>query len=108
MRKKNYATCQSCGEKAEYTDCSERCASPEDARCEVLRGWLSVSYQAQPRIWRGRWKLISYIMATTWESYGSISRVIVLVSFILPLRLTVKRVIISYSNRMMGNGHQPR
>jgi len=43
MRKRNYAICQSCGKKAEYTDCSERCAPPEDARCKALSGWLSVS-----------------------------------------------------------------
>ncbi len=47
MAKKNYATCQFCGKKAEYTYCSERRAPPEDARCQVLRGWLSVSH------WKG-------------------------------------------------------
>ena len=47
MRKRNYAICQSCGKKVEYTDCSERCAPPEDARCKVLDGWLSVSH------WKG-------------------------------------------------------
>ncbi len=43
MRKRDCATCQSCGKKAEYTDCSQRCAPPQDARCNVLAGWLTVS-----------------------------------------------------------------
>ncbi len=47
MRKRVYAICESCGRKVEYADCSERRAPPEDARCKVLQGWLSVSY------WKG-------------------------------------------------------
>ena len=47
MQKKRYAMCQGCGKKAEYAECSERCAPPEDARCVVLSGWLSVSH------WKG-------------------------------------------------------
>ena len=43
MRKKAYAMCQSCGKKMEYTECSERSAPPGDARCNALRGWLSLS-----------------------------------------------------------------
>ncbi len=47
MGKSNYAICQSCGKRVEYSECSARCAPPEDARCKVLGGWLSVSR------WRG-------------------------------------------------------
>jgi len=47
MRKIDYAICQSCGKKVEYSECSKRGARPDDARCMVLRGWLSVSH------WRG-------------------------------------------------------
>ena len=43
MAKRSYAICQGCGKKVEYTECSGRCAPPEDARCKVLDGWLSVS-----------------------------------------------------------------
>jgi len=43
MRKRNCAVCQWCGNKAAYTDCSKGCTPPDDARCEVLKGWLSVS-----------------------------------------------------------------
>jgi len=43
MRKRKYAVCQSCGKRAEYAECYERCAPPDDARCNVLSGWLSVS-----------------------------------------------------------------
>jgi len=43
MRKRNYAICQSCGKEVEYAVCSARCAPPEDARCNVLNGWLTVS-----------------------------------------------------------------
>jgi len=41
-------SCRSCGKSAEYAPCSERGAVPEDARCNVLRGWLTVVR------WRGR------------------------------------------------------
>jgi len=44
MQKRNYTICQSCGKNLEYTDCSDRRAPPEDARCKVLSGWLSVSH----------------------------------------------------------------
>ena len=47
MRIRQDAVCQWCGKKAEYTECSERHPPPEDARCVVLRGWLSVSH------WKG-------------------------------------------------------
>jgi len=47
MKKKSYAVCRFCGAKAEYTECSERCAPPEDARCAALSGWLSVYH------WKG-------------------------------------------------------
>ena len=43
MRKRNCAVCQWCGNKAAYTDCSKGCTPPDDARCEVLKDWLSVS-----------------------------------------------------------------
>ncbi len=47
MQNKNFAICQCCSKKVEYTDCCERCTPPEDARCKVLSGWLSVSH------WKG-------------------------------------------------------
>ncbi len=47
MKRKSYAICQCCGKQAAYSECSERCAPPDDARCEVLHGWLSVSH------WKG-------------------------------------------------------
>ena len=47
MGKGNHAICQSCGKKANYTECSQGCAPPQAARCTVLRGWLSVSH------WKG-------------------------------------------------------
>ena len=37
------ATCYSCGKRVEYTPCSKRGVLPEDARCNVLSGWLTVS-----------------------------------------------------------------
>jgi len=43
MQKKSYAICQGCGKRAEYSDCTERPTPPQDARCKVLQGWLSVS-----------------------------------------------------------------
>jgi len=42
------ATCYSCGKRVEYTPCSERGVLPEDAPCNVLSGWLTVSW------WKGR------------------------------------------------------
>jgi len=47
MKRKSYAICQCCGKKVEYVECSERGAPPDDARCIVLRDWLSVSH------WKG-------------------------------------------------------
>jgi len=47
MGKRAYAICECCGRQVEYTQCSERGAPPEDARCAVLSGWLSVSH------WKG-------------------------------------------------------
>jgi hypothetical protein len=47
MKRKSCAVCQCCRKREEYTECSERCALPQDTRCDVLRGWLSVSY------WKG-------------------------------------------------------
>ena len=44
---REYATCYSCGKRAEYTLCREREALPQDARCNALKGWLTVSH------WRG-------------------------------------------------------
>ena len=43
----NYPVCQFCGTNAEYTECFVKCAPPEDARCNALRGWLAVSH------WKG-------------------------------------------------------
>jgi len=37
------ATCYSCGKRVEYALCSERGVVPEDAPCNVLSGWLTVS-----------------------------------------------------------------
>ena len=47
MKKKGYAICQGCGKEAEYTECSERCAPPADARWNILSGWLTVAH------WKG-------------------------------------------------------
>ena len=47
MKKKSYAVCHGCGKKAEYTECSVKWAPPEDARCDTLKGWLSVYH------WKG-------------------------------------------------------
>lgn len=41
-RKRN-CICYSCGKKVEYSECSSRGAPPEDARCKMLSGWLTVS-----------------------------------------------------------------
>jgi len=45
--KRKCSVCYSCGKKMEYTECSYRGAPPEDARCKVLSGWLTVS------LWKG-------------------------------------------------------
>lgn len=44
MEKGNYAVCQSCGKKADYTECAQSCAVREAAYCAVISGWLSVSH----------------------------------------------------------------
>ncbi|MCX5991758.1 MAG: hypothetical protein NTZ04_05455 [Chloroflexi bacterium] len=44
MNKKNHAVCHFCAKKVEYTDCSDREPSPGDARCNIMRGWLTVSH----------------------------------------------------------------
>lgn len=44
MEARRYAVCQRCGKKLQYTDCSPNCDAPEDARCRMLKGWLSVCY----------------------------------------------------------------
>jgi hypothetical protein len=44
MGKKNYAVCYTCVRKVEYMDCSEKEPPPKDARCHVLKGWLTVSH----------------------------------------------------------------
>jgi len=54
MRKRNYAICHSCGKKMEYADCSDRRAPPENARCEVLKSWLTVSH------WKGMYSVDHY------------------------------------------------
>ena len=44
MANRNYALCQGCGKKVEYTECSAGNAPPQDARCISLSGWLSVTH----------------------------------------------------------------
>jgi hypothetical protein len=44
---KSYAICHFCGKRVEYTECSDEETAPEDARCEILKGWLLV------RQWKG-------------------------------------------------------
>ena len=44
MPKRETAVCLSCGKKVEYTPCGQRRVLPEDARCKVLDGWLTVSH----------------------------------------------------------------
>ena len=43
MAKRRLVICYSCGKEIEYTDCSSGGAPPDDARCKVLSGWLTVS-----------------------------------------------------------------
>ena len=43
MAKRRLVICYSCAKEIEYTDCSGRGAPPDDARCKVLSGWLTVS-----------------------------------------------------------------
>jgi hypothetical protein len=40
METGNYAICQSCGKKADYTECSQNCAVHDAAYCVVLSGWF--------------------------------------------------------------------
>jgi len=41
------AICYSCSKRVEYAQCSGRGVLPEDAPCNVLSGWLTVSW------WKG-------------------------------------------------------
>ena len=54
MPVRKMATCYSCGKEVEYTPCYERGALPEDARCNVLVGWLTVSR------WKGKGSVDQY------------------------------------------------
>ena len=54
MRKRNFAVCYSCCKKVEYTECSSSGILPEDARCNVLSGWLTVSQ------WQGMESVVHY------------------------------------------------
>ena len=49
---KRVVTCYSCGRKTEYAPCSEKGALPEDARCNVLSGWLTVTH------WKGMGQIV--------------------------------------------------
>ncbi len=53
---KSYSICHSCGKKVEYTACSNshREILLEHARCEILKGWLTVSH------WKGFHCIDSY------------------------------------------------
>jgi hypothetical protein len=44
MPKKKSCFCHSCGKRVEYSECPNRSAPPEDARCKALSGWLTVSH----------------------------------------------------------------
>jgi hypothetical protein len=48
------AICYSCGRRVAYTPCYEREALPEDARCNVLAGWLTVTR------WKGKGSVDQY------------------------------------------------
>lgn len=50
MGEKKSTVCRWCGKKTGYTDCSERHAPPDDARCKVLKGWLSVSHWKEAEV----------------------------------------------------------
>ena len=43
----SYAICRFCGKHVAYTECSDEETAPENARCEILKGWLLV------RQWKG-------------------------------------------------------
>ena len=64
MPRRDYAICHSCGKKAEYTECSGRGILPEDARCKVLSGWLTVS----------RWKGLESVEQYDFCSFGCLQR----------------------------------
>ncbi len=73
MEKMGYAVCQSCGKKVRYSECSGRSATPEDARCKILSGWLSVSH------WKGigtveRYDFCSFTCLQRWVE-GKVPRV---------------------------------
>lgn len=57
-------TCYSCGKRVEYTPCPERGALPEDARCSVLNGWLTVSH----------WKGMGHVDRYDFCSFGCLQR----------------------------------
>mgnify|MGYP001069260635 FL=1 len=40
---KKYSVCATCGKEIAYTECSEVETPPEDPKCAVLQGWLTVS-----------------------------------------------------------------
>ncbi len=43
MPRKKSCVCHSCGRRVGYSECPSRGALPEDARCQALSGWLTVS-----------------------------------------------------------------
>lgn len=54
MPVRKMAICYSCGKRVAYTPCCEREALPEDARCNVLGGWLTVTR------WKGKGSVDQY------------------------------------------------
>ena len=54
MQRKNHAICYSCCKQVEYTECSGSGVPPEETRCNVLSGWLSVTQ------WQGHESAIQY------------------------------------------------
>jgi len=65
VTKRNYAICQGCGKKAEYTECSERCVPPQDARCISLSGWLSVTHWLEIGLF-GHYDFCSFVCLQKW------------------------------------------
>ncbi len=51
---KSYAICNFCKKSIKYTDCSDVETYPEDARCEMLKGWLMI------RQWKGKGQADDY------------------------------------------------
>jgi len=47
MEKRYYTICEWCCKKVEYIHCFERGTRPEHTRCNVMKGWLTLS------CWRG-------------------------------------------------------